>query len=95
MNWETITAFISSIGLLELIKWAWTRNASKRKAGAEASQIEWELLHEQLVFFQEEVKDKTRHIRELTDELIATKAELALKRCDRQKCPNRLPPNGY
>ena len=101
---NTILAIIGAMGGIEGIKWgirAW--------ANAQADVEEFKALREYNEFLQKQLSEKeerfveqTGRLRQVQDELFTlkesysdVKIELALKRCEKKKCGDREPQNGY
>lgn len=89
---------------------AWVnRKTNARIADAHADVEEFKALREYNEFLQKQLSEKeerfveqTGRLRKVQDELFALKEscsdiriELALKRCERKKCGDREPQNGY
>lgn len=89
---------------------AWlNRKTDARIADAHADAEEFKALREYNEFLQKQLSDKeerfveqTGRLRKVQDELFAlkesysdVKLELALKRCEKKKCGDREPQNGY
>lgn len=89
---------------------AWlNRKTNARIADAQADAEEFKALREYNEFLQKQLSDKekrfveqTGRLRQVQDELFAlkesysdVKLELALKRCEKKKCGDREPQNGY
>ena len=89
---------------------AWAnRKTNARIADAQADVEEFkalreynEFLHKQLSEKEERFVEQTGRLRQVQDELFTlkesysdVKLELALKRCERKKCGDREPQNGY
>lgn len=89
---------------------AWlNRKTNARIADAQADVEEFKALREYNEFLQKQLSDKekrfveqTGRLRQVQDELFAlkesysdVKLELALKRCEKKKCGDREPQNGY
>ncbi len=84
-------------------------DAQADSAEIKADTDEFHGLREQITFLQEQLVEKekrfagqTKQVRKLTKECIAStkkigqlEVELALKRCEKKKCPTREPQNGY
>lgn len=85
------------------------RRTNARIEDARADVEEFKALREYNEFLQRQLSDKeerfveqTTRLREVQDELFALKEtlsdlrlELAMKRCERKKCADRVPQNGY
>lgn len=89
---------------------AWVnRKTNARIADAQADVEEFKALREYNEFLQKQLSEKeerfveqTGRLRQVQDELFSLKEdhsnlklELALKRCERKKCGDREPQNGY
>lgn len=89
---------------------AWVNRENNRRIDdAHADQEEFNVLKDQIKFLQEDnmakeqrFAEQTERLRKTQDELFAsreelakTNLELALKRCERKKCADRQPQNGY
>lgn len=89
---------------------AWAnRKTNARIADAQADVEEFKALREYNEFLQKQLSEKearfveqTGRLRQVQDELFTlkesysdVKLELALKRCERKKCGDREPQNGY
>lgn len=89
---------------------AWAnRKTNARIADAQADVEEFKALREYKEFLQKQLSEKeerfveqTGRLRQVQDELFTlkesysdVKLELALKRCERKKCGDREPQNGY
>lgn len=89
---------------------AWAnRKTNARIADAQADVEEFKALREYNEFLQKQLSEKeervveqTGRLRQVQDELFAlkesysdVKIELALKRCEKKKCGDREPQNGY
>lgn len=89
---------------------AWVnRKNNQRVEEAHADSEEFSVLREQIKFLQEDniakekrFADQTDRLRKAQDELFDSreenaklKLELAMKRCERKKCADREPQNGY
>lgn len=106
---QTIIAILGAIGGWETIRYFINRKQNRRKAEAEADSAEFHVLQETMMFLQAQLLEKERRFAEQTDlvrrlnadtiELTkkcgALELELALKRCNKRKCGDREPPNGY
>ncbi len=107
--WQTLIAILGSLGGLEFVKWIYNRKTHSRLADAEADGAEFrnlqattEFLQAQLQAKEERFADQTTRLRQIQDDLFSEREkrheaeiQLALKRCDDQECPFRLPPNAY
>lgn len=97
------------MGGLETFKWWRNRKTNARIEEAQADAAEFKALREYNEFLQKQLSEKeerfveqTGRLRQVQDELFALKEdhsnlklELALKRCERKKCGDREPQNGY
>lgn len=104
-----VTALGGIEGIKQLAKWWMSRKTSKRINEAHADAEEFRALREYNEFLQHQLTEKeqrfveqTDRLRKVQDELFAEKEkgsdlrlELALKRCERKKCGDREPQNGY
>lgn len=104
-----VTALGGVEGLKQLAKWWMTRKSSKRIDEAHADAEEFKALREYNEFLQKQLSEKelrfveqTDRLRKVQDELFSVKEncsdlklELAMKRCERRKCGDREPQNGY
>lgn len=104
-----VTAFGGIEGIKQLIKWWMSRKTSARIEDAHADVEEFKALREYNEFLQKQLSEKeqrfveqTDRLRKAQDELFTLKEansdlklELALKRCERKKCGDREPQNGY
>ena len=91
------------------IKFWTTRKTNARTEDAHADAEEFKALREYNEFLQKQLSDKeerfveqTGGLRQVQDELFSLKEdhsnlklELALKRCEKKKCGDREPQNGY
>lgn len=91
------------------IKTFLNRKTDARIEDAHADSEEFKTLREYNEFLQKQLQDKEVRFVEQTDRLRNTqtelftlekemsdlKIELALKRCEKKKCGDRMPPNGY
>ena len=96
-------------GIKQLIKWWMSRKTNARIEDAHADVEEFKALREYNEFLQKQLSEKeqrfveqTDRLRKAQDELFTLKEtnsdlklELALKRCERKKCGDREPQNGY
>ena len=107
---NTILAIIGAMGGVEGVKWgirAWAnRKTNARIADAQADVEEFKALREYNEFLQKQLSERfveqTGRLRQVQDELFTlkesysdVKIELALKRCEKKKCGDREPQNGY
>lgn len=104
-----VTAFGGVEGAMQLVKWWVNRKTNKRISDAQADVEEFKALREYNEFLQKQLSEKeqrfveqTERLRKLQDEHFALKEtnsdlrlELAMKRCERKKCGDRVPQNGY
>ena len=104
-----VTAFGGVEGAMQLVKWWVNRKTDKRISDAQADVEEFKALREYNEFLQKQLSEKeqrfveqTERLRKLQDEHFALKEtnsdlklELAMKRCERKKCGDRVPQNGY
>lgn len=107
--WQLLLAILGSLGGLEFFKWLINRKANSRIALAEAESAEFHTLQETVQFLQAQLQEKeerfanqTERLRKTQDDLFKEREarhkaelELALKRCDDNDCPFRMPPNAY
>ena len=106
---ETLVAILTAMGGWELIKYLINRKSNARISEAEADSAEFHILKEQIVFLQEQLKQKeerfaeqTQIVRNLNGEVIdltkkngGCELDLQKYRCIRAKCQQREPQNGY
>lgn len=104
-----ITALGGIEGIKQFLKWWHSRKTDARIAGAQADVEEFKALREYIEFLQKQLSEKeqrfveqTDRLRKVQDDLFALKEdhsnlklELALKRCEKRKCGDREPQNGY
>jgi predicted nucleic acid-binding Zn-ribbon protein len=104
-----MTALGGIEGIKQLIKWWMFRKTNARIEDAHADVEEFKALREYNEFLQKQLSEKeqrfveqTDRLRKVQDELFTLKEansdlklELALKRCERKKCGDREPQNGY
>ncbi|MFI3240487.1 MAG: hypothetical protein R3Y22_07865 [Bacteroidales bacterium] len=109
MTINDILPIASTIGGFEFIKWLFNRKSNSRIQAAEATIKELDVVRQTMQFLQEQLKNKeerfvqqTERLRSIQDLLhtekekhTETRIELAVKRCNVAKCPQRLPPTGY
>lgn len=102
-------ALLGALGGLEAIKWFASRKTNARIAEAQADSEEFKTLREYNEFLQKQLSDKegrfveqTGRLRTVQDDLFALKEENstlklenALKKCEKKKCGEREPQNGY
>lgn len=105
--WQVFVAVFGSIGGFEFIKWLFNRKTNSRLAIAEAESKEFHLLQETNEFLQKQLQmkeerfvEQTERLRKTQDDLFkeresryAAELELAVKKCEDQGCPFRMPPN--
>ena len=109
-DWVMLVTALGGIeGIKQLIKWWMSRKTNARIEGAHADVEEFKALREYNEFLQKQLSEKeqrfveqTDRLRKAQDELFTLKEansdlklELALKRCERKKCGDREPQNGY
>ena len=109
-NWIMLVTALGGIeGVKQLIKWWMSRKTNARIEDAQADMEEFKALREYNDFLQKQLSEKeqrfveqTERLRKLQDEHFALegvnsdlKLELAMKRCERKKCGDREPQNGY
>ena len=104
-----ITALGGIEGVKQFLKWWMSRRTNERIEDAHADVEEFKALREYNEFLQKQLSEKeerfveqTGRLRSVQDELFKAKEdisklsiELALKRCEKKKCGQREPPNGY
>ena len=104
-----MTALGGIEGIKQLIKWWMSRKTNARIEDVHADVEEFKALREYNEFLQKQLSEKeqrfveqTDRLRKVQDELFTLKEansdlklELALKRCERKKCGDREPQNGY
>lgn len=104
-----ITALGGIEGIKQFLKWWASRKNAARIDDAHADLEEFKTLREYTEFLQKQLTEKeerfveqTGRLRKTQDELFALKdenssmrIELALKRCEKKRCGDREPPNGY
>lgn len=105
--WQILIAILGSIGGFEFVKWLFNRKTDSRLAVAAAESAEFhtlqetnEFLQKQLQFKEERFVEQTERLRRTQDDLFnerearyAAELELAVKKCEDQSCPFRMPPN--
>lgn len=109
-DWVMLVTALGGIeGIKQLIKWWMSRKTNARIEDAQADVEEFKALREYNEFLQKQLSEKeqrfveqTDRLRKAQDELFTLKEtnsdlklELALKRCERKKCGDREPQNGY
>ena len=109
-DWIMLVTALGGIeGIKQLVKWLMSRKTNARIEDAHADVEEFKALREYNEFLQKQLSEKeqrfveqTDRLRKVQDELFTLKEtnsdlklELALKRCERKKCSDREPQNGY
>ena len=109
-DWVMLVTALGGIeGIKQLIKWWMSRTTNARIEDAHADVEEFKALREYNEFLQKQLSvkeqrfvEQTDRLRKVQDELFTLKEansdlklELALKRCERKKCGDREPQNGY
>lgn len=109
-DWGVLITALGGIeGVKQFLKWWLNRRNSARIDDAKADQEEFRALREYNEFCQTQLSEKearfveqTDRLRKVQDDLLNLKEEnaqlrieLALKRCEKKKCGEREPPNGY
>ena len=109
-DWIMLVTALGGIeGIKQLVKWWMSRKTNARIEDAHADVEEFKALREYNEFLQKQLSEKeqrfveqTDRLRKAQDELFTLKEtnsdlklELALKRCERKKCGDREPQNGY
>ena len=103
-DWVMLVTALGGIeGIKQLIKWWMSRKTNARIEDAHADVEEFKALREYNEFLQKQLSAKEQRFVEQTDRLRKVqdeansdlKLELALKRCERKKCGDREPQNGY
>lgn len=109
-DWVMLVTALGGIeGIKQLIKWWMSRKTNARIEDTHADVEEFKALREYNEFLQKQLSEKeqrfveqTDRLRKAQDELFTLKEtnsdlklELALKRCERKKCGDREPQNGY
>lgn len=106
---EIVVSVITAMGGWEAIRYCLNRKTNRRKAEAEADNVEFTVLKEAMDFLQHQVKEKEQRFAEQTElvrkqniellELTKAKAQLELElqryKCVVRNCPHRDPQNGY
>ena len=95
-DWVMLMTALGGIeGIKQLIKWWMSRKTNARIEDNE-------FLQKQLSEKEQRFVEQTDRLRKVQDELFTLKEansdlklELALKRCERKKCGDREPQNGY
>ena len=101
-DWIMLVTALGGIeGIKQLVKWWMSRKTNARIEDAHADVEEFKALREYNEFLQKQLSEKEQRFVE-QDELFTLKEansdlklELALKRCERKKCGDREPQNGY
>lgn len=89
MSWETLVTVLGAMGGLELIKWLYNVIANRKNNArineAEADASEFHVMQEQMVFMQQQLKDKeerfaeqTEHLRDVQRDLLTLEKEKSL-----------------
>lgn len=109
-DWIMLVTALGGIeGIKQLVKWWMSRKTNASIEDAHADVEEFKALREYNEFLQKQLSEKeqrfveqTDRLRKVQDELFTLKEtnsdlklELALKRCERKKCGDREPQNGY
>lgn len=109
-DWIMLVTALGGIeGVKQLLKWLVNRKTDRRISDAHADVEEFKALREYNEFLQKQLSEKEQRFAEQTDRLRKAqdelfelketnsdlKLELALKRCERKKCGDREPQNGY
>ena len=109
-DWVMLVTALGGIeGIKQLIKSWMSRKTNARIEDAHADVEEFKALREYNEFLQKQLSvkeqrfvEQTDRLRKVQDELFTLKEansdlklELALKRCERKKCGDREPQNGY
>ena len=102
-DWVMLVTALGGIeGIKQLIKWWMSRKTNARIEDAHADVEEFKALREYNEFLLKQLSEKEQRLRKAQDELFTLKEansdlklELALKRCERKKCGDREPQNGY
>lgn len=109
-DWVMLVTALGGIeGIKQLIKWWMSRKTNARIEDVHADVEEFKALREYNEFLQKQLSvkeqrfvEQTDRLRKAQDELFTLKEansdlklELALKRCERKKCGDREPQNGY
>lgn len=109
MDWITFGSVIGTLGGWEAIKYFLNRKTNGRIAEAAADAEEFKVLKDYNEFLQNQLQLKEERFieaesrnRKLLDENLllirenaSLRLELALKRCEKKKCNDREPQNGY
>ena len=92
-DWIMLVTALGGIeGIKQLVKWWMSRKTNARIEDAHADVEEFKALREYNEFLQKQLSDELFTLKETNSDL---KLELALKRCERKKCGDREPQNGY
>lgn len=109
-DWVILISALGGIeGVKQLVKFWMSRKTNARIEDARADVEEFKALREYNEFLQKQLSEKeqrfmeqTDRLRKIQDELFTEKEkgselklELALKRCEKKKCGERIPQNGY
>lgn len=109
-DWVVLITALGGIeGVKQLLKWWMNRKNMARIDDTKADREEFELLRDVTSFLEKTLSEKEQRFVEQTERLRQTQAdllqqkeentelriELALKKCEKQKCPQREPPTGY
>lgn len=109
-DWVILISALGGIeGVKQLIKFWMSRKTNARIEDARADVEEFKALREYNEFLQKQLSEKeerfveqTGRLRTVQDELFSLKEEnsnlkleLAMKRCEKRKCGDRIPQNGY
>ena len=102
-DWVMLVTALGGIeGIKQLIKWWMSRKTNARIEEFKALREYNEFLQKQLSEKEQRFVEQTDRLRKAQDELFTLKEtnsdlklELALKRCERKKCGDREPQNGY
>lgn len=109
-DWVVLITALGGIeGVKQLLKWWMNRKNAARIDNTKADREEFELLRDVTSFLEKTLSEKeqrfveqTERLRKVQDDLLNLKEEnaqlrieLALKRCEKKKCGEREPPNGY
>lgn len=106
---EIVVSVITAMGGWETIRYCLNRKTNRRKAEAEADNVEFNVLKDAMDFLQNQLKEKELRFAEQTEivrklntevlELSRQKAQLELNlqrfQCVVRGCVNRDPQNGY
>lgn len=106
---EIIVSVITAMGGWEAIRYCMNRKTNRRKAEAEADNVEFSVLKEAMDFLQGQIREKEQRFAEQTElvrkqnvellELTKAKAQLEIElqsyKCVVRNCMKREPQNGY